>query len=119
MKKRLKMFGVMLLTGSIVLGFSQFALAGTETKQKYEQKESGYVVHTMTVSTGPSNKFKKLPCYGVEKNNYTSGSITVTANKTATFKASSEIKGDVEATMRFLKASFSASYKVEAEKKFP
>lgn len=34
MKKRLKMFGVMLLTGSIVLGSSQFALAGTETKQK-------------------------------------------------------------------------------------
>lgn len=117
MKKRLKMFGVMLLTGSIVLGSSQFALAGTQTKQEYEQMESGYVVHTMTVSTGPSNKLKKLPCYGVEKNNYTSGSITVTANKTATFKASSEIKGDVAATMRFLKASFSASYKVETEKK--
>lgn len=117
MKKRLKMFGVMLLTGSIVLGSSQFALAGTQTKQKYEKMESGYVVHTMTVTTGPSNELKKLSCYGVEKKNYTSGSITVTTNKTATFKASSKIKGDVAATMRFLEASFSASYKVEALKK--
>ncbi len=112
MKKRLKMFGVMLLTGSIVLGSSQFALAGTETKQKYKKKGDGYIVYTMTVSTGPSKQYKKLNCFGFEKNDYTSGSITVTKSSTKTFSTSEEISSSVEADMKIFKNSFSYAYTV-------
>lgn len=112
MKKRLKMFGVMLLTGSIVLGSSQYALAGTQTKQKYQKNADGYIVYTMTVSTGPSNQYKKLNCYGFEKNDYTSGSITVTKSSTKTFSTSEAISSKVEADMKIFKKSFSYAYTV-------
>ncbi len=78
MRNILKKVGAIVLAGAIVLGSSDYAMAAAAaTKQAYKANGNGYDVYTLTVTTGPSNKFVKIDTLGVNKRSYTSGNITV------------------------------------------
>ncbi len=113
MKKITKRIGVLLMSCSMVFGMAQPTFAGSQTKTIYKNNGTGYDVFTVTISTGPSNNYKRIATPGFEKKSYTTGTISVSSSKSVTHGSSSSLSATTKFGLsEIVETSFSYNYTV-------